>query len=221
MQIMNEFLDALEAEETLTAIDPMSRNYETAQSNPEINLIPGNLKDARDAIFPYFWGTDGWNSRFHLENVKGPANYASLVGSIAMLSRTQPVRRHVQPAVQRAGTQGHHLAGDLVFTLPGSPGESSPWEVPYPTSTAERSALKSAAGAMKGGSGTAPGGIVSHAAHYSKNMRLARKGRQLVSIPTDDACSMDLLTRRRMDRVMEKGPLCHCHRDLRLHDAFA
>jgi hypothetical protein len=34
----------------------MSQNYETAQANPEIHLLPGNLKDARDAIFPYFGG---------------------------------------------------------------------------------------------------------------------------------------------------------------------
>ena len=85
LQIFNEFLNTMEAEETLVTIEPMSRNYETAQSNPEINVIPGNLKDARDAIFPFFWGTDGWNSRFHLENVKGPANYASLIGSLACL----------------------------------------------------------------------------------------------------------------------------------------
>ena len=45
----------------------MSQNYETAQANPEINVLPGNLRDARDAIFSFFWGTDEWFSPLHLE----------------------------------------------------------------------------------------------------------------------------------------------------------
>ena len=45
MQIFNEFLNTIVAEETLSAREIMSRNYETAQFNPEIHCNPGNLKD--------------------------------------------------------------------------------------------------------------------------------------------------------------------------------
>lgn len=84
-EIFDEFLSAMVAESTLPPGGVMSRNYETAQANPEIHTLPGNLKDARDAVFPFFWGTDGWYSKLHLENVKGPANFASLVGALACL----------------------------------------------------------------------------------------------------------------------------------------
>lgn len=84
-EIFGEFLAAMEAEQALPPGSCMSQNYETAQANPEIHLLPGNLKDARDAIFPYFWGTDGWSSPLHLENVRGPANFASLIGALACL----------------------------------------------------------------------------------------------------------------------------------------
>lgn len=75
--IFREFLMAMQAEETLPPDCQMAQNYETAASNPEIHLLPGSLKDARDTVFPYFWGTDSWSSPLHLENVKGPANCAS------------------------------------------------------------------------------------------------------------------------------------------------
>jgi L-2,4-diaminobutyrate decarboxylase len=84
-EIFGELLAAMEAEQALPPGSCMSQNYETAQANPEIHMLPGNLKDARDAIFPYFWGTDGWSSPLHLENVRGPANYASLIGALACL----------------------------------------------------------------------------------------------------------------------------------------
>jgi len=83
--IFRELLLGMEAEGQLPPGSLMSRNYETAQANPEIHTLPGNLRDARDAIFPFFWGTDGWYSPLHLENVKGPANFASLIGSLACL----------------------------------------------------------------------------------------------------------------------------------------
>ena len=83
--VFEELLAALAAEQSLPPGSVMSQNYDTARANPEIHLLPGNLKDARDAIFPYFWGTDGWTSPLHLENVRGPANNASLIGSIACL----------------------------------------------------------------------------------------------------------------------------------------
>ena len=85
VSIVEELLGAAEAEDAHASLQAMSQNYETAQANPEIHVLPGNLKDARDAIFPYFWGTDSWNSPLHLENVRGPANYASLIGALACL----------------------------------------------------------------------------------------------------------------------------------------
>jgi hypothetical protein len=83
VKIFAELLSAAAAENALTPAQIMSQNYETARANPEIHELPGNLKDARDAIFPYFWGTDSWNNPLHLENVRGPANQASLIGAIA------------------------------------------------------------------------------------------------------------------------------------------
>ena len=53
-QIFSELLSAVAAERDLTPAGLMSQNYETARANPEIHALPGNLKDARDAIFPYF-----------------------------------------------------------------------------------------------------------------------------------------------------------------------
>jgi L-2,4-diaminobutyrate decarboxylase len=85
LEIFGEFLSAIEAESVLPPGVLMSRNYETAQTNPEIATLPGNLKDSRDAIFPFFWGTDSWQSPLHVENVKGPTNYASLVGALAAM----------------------------------------------------------------------------------------------------------------------------------------
>jgi len=84
-RIFSELLSAVAAEKSLTPAQMMSQNYETARDNPEIHERPGNLKDARDSIFPYFWGTDSWNNPLHLENVRGPANQASLIGAIACL----------------------------------------------------------------------------------------------------------------------------------------
>lgn len=84
-EVFQELLSAAAAEHATQASPIMSQNYETAQANPEIHVLPGNLKDARDAIFPYFWGTDSWNNPLHLENVRGPANNASLIGAIACL----------------------------------------------------------------------------------------------------------------------------------------
>ena len=79
--VFREFLSAMEAEQTLPPVQVRSQNYETAQANPEIHVLPGNLKDARDAVFPCFWGTDGWSSPLHLENADGYASYAAHFGS--------------------------------------------------------------------------------------------------------------------------------------------
>ena len=54
-QIFTELLSATAAESALSPAEIMSQNYETARANPEIHNLPGNLKDARDVVFPYFW----------------------------------------------------------------------------------------------------------------------------------------------------------------------
>ena len=48
--IFREFLLAMQAEETLPPAAHMAQNYETAAANPEIHILPGNLKDARDTL---------------------------------------------------------------------------------------------------------------------------------------------------------------------------
>lgn len=78
-EVFNELLSALQTEGIHNPGGLMSRNYDTAQANPEIHTLPGNLRDARDSIFPFYWGTDEWYSKLHLENVKGPANYVSMI----------------------------------------------------------------------------------------------------------------------------------------------
>jgi L-2,4-diaminobutyrate decarboxylase len=198
LQILTELLDTLEAEETLTAVEPMSRNYETAQSNPEIHIIPGNLKDARDAVFPYFWGTDGWNSRFHLENVKGPANYASLIGSFACLLKNPNL------CVDTYSQRSNELELKAITTLANIVfyHTEKPWGVFTMGGTISNlyggkiGIEKVLPGAMKKGvTGRRLVGIVSHAAHYSNETLAGWLGigtDNLISIPTDDACSMDL-----------------------------
>ena len=170
LQIFNEFLNTMEAEETLVTIEPMSRNYETAQSNPEINVIPGNLKDARDAIFPFFWGTDGWYSKFHLENVKGPANYASLIGSIACMLKNPNL------CVDTYSQRSNELELKAITTLANLVfyHTRNPWGIFTMGGTISNlyggkiGIEKVIPGAMKKGlSGSPIVGIVSQAAHYS------------------------------------------------------
>ncbi|MGC9325281.1 MAG: pyridoxal phosphate-dependent decarboxylase family protein [Desulfomonilia bacterium] len=198
LQIFNEFLNAMEAEETLPVIEPMSRNYETAQSNPEINVIPGNIKDARDAIFPFFWGTDAWFSKFHLENVKGPANYASLIGAIACLLKNPNL------CVDTYSQRSNELELKAITTLANLVfyHTEKPWGIFTMGGTISNlyggriGIEKVLPGAMrKGYGGKKIAGIVSHAAHYSNETLAGWLGigtENLRSIPTDDACSMDL-----------------------------
>jgi L-2,4-diaminobutyrate decarboxylase len=214
LQILTELLDTLEAEETLTAVEPMSRNYETAQSNPEINVIPGNLKDARDAIFPFFWGTDGWNSRYHLENVKGPANYASLIGSFACLLKNPNLC--VDTYSQRSNElelKAITALANIVFYH-----TENPWGVFTMGGTISNlyggkiGIEKVLPGTMKKGiCGPHLTGIVSTAAHYSNATLAGWLGMgtdNLISIPTDDACSMDLdLLEAELDRLYREHAL--------------
>ena len=186
----------------------MSRKYDTAQSNPEIHYIPGNLKDARDAIFPYFWGTDGWYSKLHMENVKGPANYASLIGAIACLLKNPNLC--VDTYSQRSNElelKAITSLANLVFYH-----TKNPWGIFTMGGTISNlyggkiGIEKTHPNAMKRGLRDVKlAGIVSEAAHYSNETLAGWLGLgtdNLYSIPTDESCSMDLqLLREKMEEI--------------------
>jgi L-2,4-diaminobutyrate decarboxylase len=196
--IFREFLAAMEAEQTLPPVQVMSQNYETAQANPEIHILPGNLRDARDAVFPYFWGTDGWSSPLHLENVKGPANYASLIGALACLLKnpnlcTDTYSQRSNELEVKAVTA---LANLLFYHT------QDPWGVFTMGGTvsnlygAKIGLEKVVPGAMhRGLQGQRVVGIVSEAAHYSNRTIAGWMGlgtENLIAIPVDRALSMRL-----------------------------
>lgn len=198
VEIFSEFLDAIEAESHLPPGGLMSRNYETAQANPEIHVLPGNLKDARDAIFPFFWGTDGWGSPLHIENVKGPANYASLVGALACLLKnpnlcvdTYCLRSNeleVKAITALANLIFYHTDTPWgVFTMGGTISNLYGGKIGIE---------KVCPGAMQNGlAGERVIGITSEAAHYSNATLAGWLGigtKQLWSIPTDENISMRL-----------------------------
>jgi glutamate/tyrosine decarboxylase-like PLP-dependent enzyme len=196
--IFRELLAAMEAEQTLPPVQVMSQNYETAQANPEIHVLPGNLKDARDAVFPYFWGTDGWSSPLHLENVKGPANYASLIGALACLLKnpnlcTDTYSQRSNELEVKAVTA---LANLLFYHT------QDPWGVFTMGGTisnlygAKIGLEKVLPGAMHHGlQGQRVVGIVSEAAHYSNRTIAGWMGlgtENLIAIPVDRALAMRL-----------------------------
>ncbi|GAB4241723.1 MAG: aspartate aminotransferase family protein [Acidobacteriota bacterium] len=212
LRIFEEFLSAMEAEEMLPPTKTMSQNYETAQNNPEINTLPGNLKDARDAVFPFFWGTDGWSSKLHLENVRGPANYASLIGTIACLLKNPNlcVDTYSQRSNELEVKAVTALANLLFYHI------ESPWGVFTAGGTisnmygAKIGIEKVVPDAMrKGLAGEKVVGVVSTAAHYS-NLTIAGwlglGTENLVAIPTDRKCAMRLdLLAQRLDELYSAG----------------
>lgn len=202
--IFREFLDAMAAEETLPPSHVMSQNYETAQANPEIHVLPGNLKDARDAVFPYFWGTDGWSSPLHLENVKGPANYASLVGALACLLKNPNLctdtysqrsnELEVKAVTALANLLFYHTRDPWgVFTMGGTIANL------YGAKIGLEKVLP---GTMNHGlRGQQVVGLVSAAAHFSNRSVVGWLGigiENLIAIPTDGNMAMrvDLLRER-------------------------
>ncbi|MBN1590320.1 MAG: hypothetical protein JW888_12465 [Pirellulales bacterium] len=211
-QIFDELLSAMAAEEMLPPGTLMSRNYETAQANPEIHTLPGNLKDARDSIFPFFWGTDGWYSKLHLENVKGPANYASLVGSLACLLKNPNLC--VDTYSQRSNeleVKAITALANLVFYH-----TDSPWGVFTMGGTISNlyggkiGIEKVLPGAMRTGlHDQRIAGIVSEAAHYSNATLTGWLGigtENLHCIPTDRSVSMRLdLLAERLDQLYGSG----------------
>ena len=210
--IFREFLAAMQAEETLPPVRVMAQNYETAQANPEIHVLPGNLKDARDAVFPYFWGTDGWYSRLHLENVKGPANYASLVGALACLLKnpnlcTDTYSQRSNELEVKAVTA---LANLLFYHT------EDPWGVFTMGGTvsnlygAKIGLEKAVPGAMhRGLGGRRVAGIVSEAAHYSNRTVAGWLGigtENLHAIPTDGAFALRLdLLEAKLEELLGRG----------------
>ena len=209
--IFHEFLMAMQAEETLPPACQMAQNYETAASNPEIHLLPGNLKDARDTVFPYFWGTDSWSSPLHLENVKGPANYASLVGALACLLKNPNLctdtysQRSNELEVKAVTT----LANLLFYHT------EDPWGVFTMGGTisnlygARVGIEKVLPGAMQQGlQGVKLAGLVSEAGHYSNQTLAGWLGlgtENLHAVPTDGSLAM------RLDLLEAKLEDLHCN----------
>jgi glutamate/tyrosine decarboxylase-like PLP-dependent enzyme len=201
VKIFSELLASAAAEEALTPAQIMSQNYETARANPEIHSIPGNLKDARDAIFPYFWGTDSWNNPLHLENVRGPANQASLIGAIACLLKNPNLctdrysqrsnELEVKAITALANLIYYHTIDPWgVFTIGGTISNL------YGAKIGIERVLP---GAMQVGiNGRRVAGICSQAGHYSNQTVAGWLGigtSNLIEIPTDANLSMriDLL----------------------------
>lgn len=212
VEIVGELLATLEVEEPLPPGQLMSRNYETAQANPEIHTLPGNLKDARDAIFPYFWGTDGWSSKLHLENVKGPANYASLIGALACLLKNPNLC--VDTYSQRSNEleiKAITALANLVFYH-----TESPWGVFTMGGTISNlyggklGIEKVVPGAMRTGfQGHRLVGFVSEAAHYSNSTLAGWLGMgtdHLIAVPVDERLSMRLdALAENLDRAYREG----------------
>ena len=204
VKIFSELLSTASAERSLTPAQIMSQNYETARANPEIHVIPGNLKDARDAIFPYFWGTDSWNNPLHLENVRGPANLASLIGAIACLLKNPNL------CTDRYSQRSNELEVKAITTLANLIyyHTMDPWGVFTIGGTisnlygAKIGLERLIPGAMRTGlRGHHVVGICSQAGHFSNQTIAGWLGigtENLVEIPTDEKLSMrvDLLEER-------------------------
>jgi glutamate/tyrosine decarboxylase-like PLP-dependent enzyme len=209
--VFQELLDAMRAEESLPPGSVMSQNYDTAQANPEIHALPGNLKDARDAVFPYFWGTDGWSSALHLENVKGPANYASLIGALACLLKnpnlcTDTYSQRSNELEVKAVT----ALANLIFYH-----TQDPWGVFTMGGTisnlygAKIGIEKVVPGAMhRGLQGERIVGLVSQAGHYSNRSVAGWLGigtENLIDIPTDRTLAMRLdLLASKLDELYQQ-----------------
>jgi glutamate/tyrosine decarboxylase-like PLP-dependent enzyme len=201
-QIFGELLAAAAAESAMTPSAIMSQNYETARANPEIHNLPGNLKDARDVIFPYFWGTDSWNNPLHLENVRGPANNASLIGMLACLLKNPNL------CTDRYSQRSNELEVKAITTLANLIfyHTDDPWGVFTIGGTisnlygAKIGLERVLPGAMRTGLGAERiVGICSQASHYSNQTVAGWLGigtENLIEIPTDENLAMriDLLS---------------------------
>jgi L-2,4-diaminobutyrate decarboxylase len=216
LTIFEELLTAASAADTQPGAPVMSQNYETARSNPEINVLPGNLKDARDSIFPYFWGTESWNSPLHLENVRGPANHASLVGAIACLLKNPNL------CTDRYSQRSNELELKAITALANLTfyHTQDPWGVFTIGGTisnfygAKIGLEKVLPGTMQNGLGSnSPRvtGICSAASHYSNQTIAGWIGigtKQLIKIPTDQSLAMRLdLLEAEIESLYRSGAL--------------
>ncbi|MEZ6136352.1 MAG: pyridoxal-dependent decarboxylase [Pirellulaceae bacterium] len=211
VSIVEELLSAAAAEDA-QPLRPMSQNYETASVNPEIHVLPGNLKDARDSIFPYFWGTDSWNNPLHLENVRGPANHASLIGAIACLLKNPNLctDRYSQRSNELEVKAITALANLIYYHT------QEPWGVFTIGGTisnfygAKIGIEKVLPGAMQNGlGGQRVVGICSEASHYSNLTVAGWLGigtNQLLKVPTDENLAMRLdLLEQELERSYQAG----------------
>jgi L-2,4-diaminobutyrate decarboxylase len=212
VSIVEELLSAAAAEDAYAPLKVMSQNYETAQANPEIHVLPGNLKDARDSIFPYFWGTDSWNSPLHLENVRGPANHASLIGAIACLLKNPNLctdrysqrsnELEVKAITALANLIYYHTEEPWgVFTIGGTISNL------YGAKIGLEKVLPDAM--RKGLAGQRVVGLCSEASHYSNQTVAGWLGigtEQLLKVPTDDNLAMRLdVLEERIDQQYREG----------------
>lgn len=196
--IVKELLSATAAQDLKQLGPAMSQNYETAQANPEIHMLPGNLKDARDAIFPYFWGTDSWSNPLHVDNVRGPANHASLIGAFACLLKNPNLctDRYSQRSNELEVKAVTALANLIYYHT------EDPWGVFTIGGTisnfygAKIGVEKVLPGTMQDGlGGQRVVGLCSEASHYSNRTVAGWLGmgiRNLIAIPTDEQLSMRL-----------------------------
>lgn len=216
LTIFEELLSAASVADSQPGAPVMSQNYETARENPEINMLPGNLKDARDSIFPFFWGTESWNSPLHLENVRGPANHASLVGALACLLKNPNL------CTDRYSQRSNELELKAVTSLANLTfyHTQDPWGVFTIGGTisnfygAKIGLERVLPGTMQNGlCVNAPGvyGICSAAGHYSNQTIAGWIGigtKNLIKIPTDEHLAMRLdLFEAQLESTYQSGGL--------------
>ncbi|WP_182868001.1 pyridoxal phosphate-dependent decarboxylase family protein [Rhodopirellula sp. JC639] len=210
--ILEELLSAAATEHALHPAHAMSQNYETAKANPEIHMLPGNLKDARDAVFPYFWGTDSFNSPLHLENVRGPANNASLIGAFACLLKNPNLctDRYSQRSNELEVKSVTALANLIFYHT------DDPWGVFTIGGTisnlygAKIGIERVVPGAMQNGiGGQRVVGFCSEASHYSNRTVAGWLGigvNNLIAIPTDAHLSIRVdLLEQQLDECYQNG----------------
>ena len=137
---------------------------------PEVGPSPGGLADARDAVLPYFLGTDGRASPLHVGNVRGPASLASLVGGLACLLKNPNLCTHADGGRSSELEENAVAAlSDLVFDRPADPcGVFTAGGTVSNLYGAKVGVEKAVPGAMRTGlSGVRVAGVCSEAAHHS------------------------------------------------------
>ncbi len=83
-----------------------------ARQSTEIHVLPGNLKDARDTVFPYFWGTDSWASPLHLEKREGPGKLRVARWRPGLLLKNPNLCTDTyKSALDRTGSESRHCLG--------------------------------------------------------------------------------------------------------------